>query len=259
MPATFKVYASEGGVWSQVKVFDSPNDEQEARAFAVDLTRDGKFERSIVVERGSDGTANGVAYHLKYKAKKGANEPEATRPSAERRDAPAPLVLPVQKGLTGEWVFVGPRIAKRHKLYGVYGWLVYFAFSLGIGPFIEAMDILRGYDDTSAKSIGELVFTFVFICALCWVPLYLLHKRKQSFPSVVVSIFLVVLIACVAIPDFLAAGQSALLIGYVLLSKRVNVTYKHRVRRVDLQWIISSKQLAAAHIVPASASAEQEA
>ena len=163
----------------------------------------------------------------------------------------------MQKGLTGEWIVVGPLFAKRHKLFGVYGWLAVLAFSLAVGPVVDALLFFAVGDEAAGTPLPVLAITTCVLLALNWFPLYLLHKRRPSFPAWVAWIQAFVLLVNVAVLDIVGAGRCTLVIGYVLLSKRVNVTYKHRVRRDDLQWIIAERQLASARFVPARELARQ--
>jgi len=137
------------------------------------------------------------------------------------------------------WKDVSPDEAARHKLYGFSGWLVIY-YGLGVATFLvwfgfSVYSFVKGID---ARSVHGLMMTtlasIALLQALFIVPfLVMAPMRHYAMPSVVtVCLWFGVAVNLLHAPLIGAASHivwAAIITVYLLRSKRVNVTYLHRV------------------------------
>jgi hypothetical protein len=166
------------------------------------------------------------------------------------------------------WVDVPLEVAQRHALYGAAGWLIFVAIGQVSTPLLIGYDVYTMYRDTNMSAMNEPFRFFIQVemalnvALAVWalVNLYLLVNLSRHFPPSIVAFFIAV--PTVLIGDVVAAktlaessgiamewdelldretirviarsiGAAAIWIPYMFISRRVNVTYRHRVRADD--------------------------
>lgn len=171
------------------------------------------------------------------------------------------------EGKTG-WVHVSPEVAKRHPLYGAQGWLYVVMLGCVVAPVRIIWMLFPVYSSIDFSVLHPLFTTFIFVeiginaLVVLWslANLWLLASVNRWFPTSFVTIaafsvaFLTVdAVAVKFIMD--ATGQAmswsdafdaetareigrtvvyaSVWIPYMFISRRVNVTYRHRVRADD--------------------------
>lgn len=158
-----------------------------------------------------------------------------------------------------DWVFVGQEKAKQHKLYGPKNWLAVFAFGLVMTPLREWADaqaIARDYGVT----LGELLtlqpefdtyFTLVMaqqliICGgLLWM-MFTKHPKFRLTASVALLASYPMIVVWAGVSGMSGAGKGlalmlfpwligcAVWVTYLNRSRRVRVTYEHKVRAAEV-------------------------
>lgn len=251
MSELYRVYARRDGDWKQQKSFDSRDQFAEAKAFADRLARMSEFDGAIVLERVIDGVSNKPKYEPLYRAR-GANGDSA---KIGKKPLPKPIELIVQKGLTGKWIVVDEKYAERHALYGIEGWLSFFVYTLFAGPLFSLIRDFESLLALSAVHFADLALN----CLISGWLLFLLFKRKRSFQIWVILTHLIFTPLLLLSGDFISFGKCVLVVCYVLVSRRVNVTFKYRVREDDLSKILPVKKLEAAKFVDANAVSKRKA
>lgn len=137
------------------------------------------------------------------------------------------------------WKEVSPEEAAGHKLYGFSGWLVAY-YALGVVTFLVWLgfsfySLMKGIE---SHSVHGLVLTtlasIALLQALFLVPFLIMAPiRHYAMPSVVtVCLWFGVAVNLLHAPLIGAASHiiwAAIFTLYLLRSKRVNVTYLHRV------------------------------
>lgn len=167
-------------------------------------------------------------------------------------------------GLTDGWVTVSQPAARRHPLYGIRGWSIVLLLRLFLGAALSTISVARlifllvKHD----QPVGQLLTANISM-AMLWALIFLglgvaLLKKNVWFINVYVSVVAVGILLTLAAPlvDTLIRGVPAdrifakvpsaiwltrggfavldiALCGYVLLSRRINVTTKNRVRPDD--------------------------
>jgi hypothetical protein len=137
------------------------------------------------------------------------------------------------------WKDVSPEEAARHTLYGFSGWLVLY-YALGVATFLVwfAFSVYSFAKGIEAHSVHGLVLTTLasisLLQALFLVPFLIMAPlRHHAMPSVVtVCLWFGVAVNLLYAPFIPAASHivwAAIFTVYLLRSKRVNVTYLHRV------------------------------
>jgi len=244
MAGHFQLFASNGDNWQSVKNFSSPDDLATARMEADRLVESGQFQNAMVVER--------MAGDLKAKPKPVYRK---SFKSPKKRETES-LELVVQKGLTGEWIVIPEKYAKRYKYYGANGLVAWLAFILVAGPIFELIAAFGGYHpDISLEGItdvGILLATFAVAAGLSWWLGWAFWKEKRKAAFYGITYFVILGILSLLALDFIGIGKSALITSYLLLSLRVNATYRHRIRRRDLEYTIPLKKLENAKFISAT-------
>lgn len=137
------------------------------------------------------------------------------------------------------WKEVSPEEAARHRLYGFSGWLIAY-YALGVATFLVwvGFSVYAYGMGTESDPLPGLVRATLALLpllqAMFIVPfLVLAPLRHHGMPSVVtVCLWFGVAVTLVHAPTFDAATHviwAAIFTLYLLRSKRVNVTYLHRV------------------------------
>lgn len=156
----------------------------------------------------------------------------------------------------GSWVYVGKTHAQKHRLYGRGGLLLFLFFGLVVAPFISVLSYL--IPSGGLSQIGDTYIGIVLLHLICliyfsiwsWILAYKLirlhknfhHRAKLYFFAIIFYSSFILSISGHAIrasgSQFLigfviANFWPALWLGYVLYSKRINVTYGYRVHHAD--------------------------
>lgn len=158
-----------------------------------------------------------------------------------------------------DWVYIGPERAKQHKLYGPKNWLAVFAFGLIFGPLREwgeAMSVAREYGLTLGELLTEsptfdTFFTLVMAThlvingTLLWM-MFTKHPKFRIFGSAGLLASYPLWCLWALVSGFSEAGKSlalalfpwlvgcAVWVTYLNVSRRVRVTYEHKVRAGEL-------------------------
>lgn len=179
----------------------------------------------------------------------------ALRWFADRQAQPA-----IRLARIGQWRAVAPRVAARHRLYGTGGLMMSLLVAILLSVPLRAMEYLAAMPALSGPVPSWLatlhllmtvdvillssLYTIAFVAAL---------RRVPSFPRLIAAIWLLDLAMQIAtarmmagmadLPANVATPLHALIEGnvikvmasiavwlpYLLLSKRVNLTFRHRV------------------------------
>lgn len=166
------------------------------------------------------------------------------------------------------WVSVSPDVAKEHPLYGAKGWLYLVALGCVVMPVRNFLSLYPLYKDLEFAALGDLITSFLYaeialnIAVGVWalINLALLLRLSSLFPLSFMAMagfgaVFVTADAVIAKVVFDASGRpmsweetydmetireiarsvvyAAVWIPYMLISRRVNVTYRHRVRDDD--------------------------
>lgn len=250
MDDQYRIQAKTDGEWKTQKVFSSRDSYGDVRSGTDNLAASGRFEAVRILEAYTDQESGEKAYRTAFESDFQPTEKPLNETASKNRERPAPEIYKLKRGLTGEWVQLSETQAKQHPLYGVEGWLVPVCFLLFFSPFA----VFYHFDDPVGLN---LVVIIVFI-VMFWLPLALLIIKSRFFQGVTMTLFLVFLVLFAVgfslsesfqTGDLFEAGKLALLIGYVALSERVNVTFKHRVRRRSLGKIWNEERIKSAKFV----------
>lgn len=162
-----------------------------------------------------------------------------------------------QFSITGNWLHIDLETAKHHPLFGTFGWLGFFQIMLYIGPVLGlAYGLIAAANVSSRYTSSFLFILIVDLCLLAWAWWLATQLRKPQPQStryvyiyiigaVAIGIVTVIItatfsnysprrmgnvLAAHVIRDVIVAAVWAL---YFTVSKRVNVTYRHRVKLGD--------------------------
>lgn len=237
MAGHFQIYAKNAGPWETVGQFDGPDDLTDAKAEADHFVESGKFDSAIVVEKiaGNDK----AKYKPIYRKTTKHNQTPKSRSKIDSK----PLELLIKKGLTGEWIAIPEVYAKRHKYYDVNGFLAWICVIFVINPFLGVIGYFGGYMSVPAEGILILTGIFAIDFAIEWGLAWALWKKKKWFPGCAVGFSTLIAILSLLTLDVIGLGKSLFLVTYILVSQRVNVVYKHRIRRQSLEYTIPPKKL----------------
>lgn len=166
------------------------------------------------------------------------------------------------------WETVSPEAAKTHPLYGANGWLVLPMIGMFFTPIVIAITSYRIFGALDYSKLPQIYINFliveislnVVLAIWAWTNLWLLSTKRAAAVRSMISLYAVfpvfVLLDSVSTKfmlDYLGAAMSweeifdkdtgrtlirtvigaAIWIPYMLQSKRVNVTFLHRVRPDD--------------------------
>ena len=155
---------------------------------------------------------------------------------------PAPMAMPDAEG----WVQLSRADAEKHRLFGVHGFLLVLAIFTALGllrALVELIDFWATTDHGGlAAWIMAVLRSVMALCAALILGLLIGHSR--AFPTSFVAYAMVDVIYLVLFGlafahvtqgvvftgVAVAVALNLIAIAYVLRSRRVNVTYRHRVR-----------------------------
>jgi hypothetical protein len=171
-----------------------------------------------------------------------APEPAPTPASAEN---PPPPIRADQIREEADWVYLAQELAEQHPLHGIGGWtgLLLALMILGAAIGLWALFQLGGL----LAYGGLIVVLFLAVLAvqiLNIVTIVLLINRSPAFPPTFIAlsvISIVLTLILLALGDFSVGNiigmiSQILWLCYVLMSRRVNVTFRRRVERED-EWL----------------------
>jgi hypothetical protein len=252
----FRIQTKLDGEWKTQKLFSNKEEFSNVLSTAQHMSQANEFDEVRVLEAYENEADEKISYKQKYSSR------DIFQATSEEDELPKKSLVEtvaVDKGVSGEWICLSEKFASNHPLYGVGGWLSYLYFVLIVNSLAVVISPLLIIDSYSLEVMLEVVLSFEFILpgVAFLVPLYLLYKRSKKFPVWHISIWLIIsvvngadilqsiFISNTPIPPeaALGLGQSGLLTFYTLLSKRVNVTFKHRVRRNELHLVMSRKKI----------------
>ena len=174
-------------------------------------------------------------------------------------EAQAPPIRADQIRDAGAWTYLWQELAERHPLHGIGGWtgllLAQLVVGTTLGVFaLATFVVIVGRDsviDVMLSPVPLLFGALIIVEALQIACLVLLLMRSRAFP-VCFTIFAVWSAAFVVLanlllgPDVRSIASLITVLGwtvYIVVSVRVNVTFRRRVERDD-DWL--NKGLAAA-------------
>lgn len=242
MTVHLQLFATNGEKWESVKDYSSPEDLGTARKFADQLVESGQFRNAMVVEKMADDPK--VKFKPVYRKSLNAKK---NKRKTER------LELFVKTGLTGEWIVIPEKYAKRYKYYGVNGFLTWIGLALVVSPFLQLIGYTY-FDDVLSAPLDAILFIagiFAVESSIVWGLAYALWKKKSGFPICAIVYASVTGVISFLAVDVVGLGKSLLVLTYILISRRVNATYRHRIRRHDLEYTIPLKKLEYAKFVSA--------
>jgi len=242
----FQLFASNGDKWQAVKGFKNSENLALAQSEADQLVESGQFRNIMIVEK----TAGDPKAKFKPVYRKSLNSKKAQK--TER------LELVVKKGLTGEWIVIPEKYAKRYKYYGVYGFLCWIYFVLITGPIFEVIASLGGYGETLPLDSIPVLSTFAVYIAMSWGVAWALWTIKRRAVTIAITYFSVIGVLVLLGGGVIPFGKCIFAITYLLLSRRVNATYRHRIKRRDLEYTIPLKKLENAKFVSAKSARKKK-
>lgn len=255
MAEKYRVQAKADGEWKTRKLFYADEDYSLACTHADEIFETGDFDEVRILEAKADVASGKISYTLKYTLKHETDFLSPVDPDSDGGKPSEQYPLLIQKGITGEWVVLEKKNASNHPLFGVKGWLAYAMYILALGPFVEMIFLHKEGELFDFSSIVLMGVTFIYY----WFPLFLLRKRHPKFQFVIVlfQLFYLCWVSLIILLSFSIAPENLeflpelalpvfwriLFLGYVLFSKRVNVTLKHRIRREDLARVMSREKI----------------
>lgn len=176
-----------------------------------------------------------------------AGEEEPRAPSfAATGAAPTASEQPAPLSAAGGWVQLSLAEAARDRLFGVHGWLIAVAFFVALGLFRALVELVDFWATTDHGGLSAWIMAVLRSVMALWAALILglLLGRSRAFPTnfvaygLIDSIYLVlfglafahVTSNAVFTGVAVAIGLNLIALAYVLRSRRVNVTYRYRVR-----------------------------
>lgn len=176
-----------------------------------------------------------------------AAEPEERQERQERQEpslgrAPPQELVPDAHG----WIKLSRAQARQHPLYGIGGWLVALAIFVAIGLAMGIVELFDFWATTDHGGLSAWIMAGLRSLMAVWASLIfiLLLARSRAFPVAFVAyaMFYIIYLGLFGLAfayvthGAVFAGVAAavplhlLAIAYVLLSRRVNVTFRRRVR-----------------------------
>lgn len=171
-----------------------------------------------------------------------AHEPDGRQEPSLGRAPPEEIAAPDAHG----WVQLSRAQAEQHKLFGVRGWLVVVAVFVAIGLAMGVVELIDFWATTDHGGLSAWIMAVLRSVMMVWAAavLALLLARRRAFPAAFAAYTMVNVIylglfglafahvthGAVFIGVAAAIPLHLLAIAYVLRSRRVNVTFCHRVR-----------------------------
>lgn len=150
----------------------------------------------------------------------------------------------------GGWVYLTDADAARHRLFGVGGWLVLIALLICVGLLRAMFELIDFWATTDHGGLAAWIMAVLRSGMALWAALILglLIGRSGAFPSnfVAYSMVNVIYLGLFGLAfahltnNMVFAGVAAgvvvtlIAIAYVLRSRRVNVTFRRRVRAKEI-------------------------
>lgn len=169
-------------------------------------------------------------------------EPDERQAPSLGRAPPAALPAPDAHG----WIKLTRAQAAQHRLYGIGGWLVVLAIFVAIGFAMGIVELVDFWATTDHGGLSAWIMAGLRSLMALWAALIfvLLLARSRAFPVAFVAytMFYIIYLGLFGLAfahvthGAVFAGVAAavplhlLAIAYVLLSRRVNVTFRRRVR-----------------------------
>jgi len=151
----------------------------------------------------------------------------------------------------GGWVYLSDADAARHRLFGVGGWLVLIGILICIGLFRAVFELIDFWATTDHGGLAAWIMAVLRSAMALWGALILglLIGRSGAFPSNFVAYSMVNVIylglfglAFAHVTNnrvFVGVGAGVLVtlvaMAYVLRSRRVNVTFRRRLRPKEIE------------------------
>jgi hypothetical protein len=173
--------------------------------------------------------------------------PAATEPGARQEPSlgPAPTEETEAPDAQG-WIALTRAQAAQHPLYGVGGWLVVLAFFVALGLAMGIVEVFDFWATTDHGGLSAWIMAGLRSFMVLWAALIfvLLLTASRAFPTAFVAytIFYIIYLGLFGLAfayvthGAVFRGVAAaiplhlLAIAYVLRSRRVNVTFRRRVR-----------------------------
>jgi hypothetical protein len=183
----------------------------------------------------------------------GRAEPDARPPTVEMAREPraepslgrAPAEPAPEPGPDG-WVQLSAAEAGRHPLFGVGGWLVAIGILIAVGLLRALIELIDFWATTDHGGLAAWIMAVLRSAMALWAALLfgLLIGRSRAFPTGFIAYGMVNIIYLTLfglafahvtqnrVFTGVAVGIAVTLlaIAYVLRSRRVNVTFRHRIR-----------------------------
>ena len=183
------------------------------------------------------------------------------------KEASAVLINPEKKADKAisdkSWVEISKQEARRHSLYGVTGWLFLIGFQL-VGMVVMELINIFVFGINVPQNMASWIFTIALILFIV-AAFILMVKKSKVFFSFFITFLVLNFLAEITTALLYYSGKGALgwqslltkeagaviyslsiliiSICYFRLSKRVNVTYRNRVRPSDLRYVWGPKQV----------------
>jgi hypothetical protein len=145
----------------------------------------------------------------------------------------------------GAWTYVPDHIAQQHPLYGVGGWLAVLMVLLAIGAAFGVFSFFSIVGLFGQSGLLTFLVILLGVTVVAQIACLVLGGTKSAvFPpffmaiaalSIAFSLFSMML-GQPSTGDIIAVVVNAVWIGYVAVSRRVNVTYRRRVSNTDAQF-----------------------
>ena len=169
-------------------------------------------------------------------------EPDERQEPSLGRAPPAALPAPDAHG----WIKLTRAQAAQHRLYGVGGWLVVLAIFVAVGFAMGLVELVDFWATTDHGGLSAWIMAGLRSLMALWAALIfiLLLAASRAFPAAFIaySMFYIIYLGLFGLAfahvtrGAVFTGVAAavplhlLAIAYVMLSRRVNVTFRRRVR-----------------------------
>lgn len=161
-------------------------------------------------------------------------------------ETPPPVIRADQIHEEGNWVYLPPEIAAQHPLNGIGGWtglllaMMILGGLLGLWALIQFAALLPYGGPFVALFVAVLILQVLNL-----VTIILLIRKSSAFPtwyvilaglSIAMALLIFALGGGFRAADIVGLVSSLAWLCYVLVSRRVNVTFRGRVERND-EWL----------------------
>jgi hypothetical protein len=145
----------------------------------------------------------------------------------------------------GPWTYVPVHIAEQHPLYGVGGWMALLMVLLAIGAAFGVFTFFRLAGHFGQGGLIAFLVVLLGVTTAAQIACLVLGAMKSpAFPPVFIVLAVLSIVFAVigmaqdraSLADIAAVVINAIWIGYVSVSRRVNVTYRRRVANTDAQF-----------------------